>query len=430
MPVQRLIQAACRFGPASQANVAITFAVVLIPLLGCVGAAVDYSRANYVRTAMQAAADATALTAAKTWAANGVSATQLQQSVSTWFNGEFDGKDVNNVQVTSATTSSPNSVTVTATGSVTADFLGILGIRQLDVSVSSTAAWGMKLQLALVLDNTGSMAASNKMTALKTASHQLLQQLQNAATHPGDIEVAIIPFTTDVNVGHSNVTGPSLKWSYTALTASGFGNSTTSTVTFSNSGWSGCITDRDQNYDVQNTPANASDAATLYPADNPAFGCPPEIMPLGHSWTPMNNLIDQMQPLGETNLTIGLVWGWQALSPGSPLKAPAASSDTSKVIIFMTDGFNTANRWTNVLFGSGTTAEIDARTQLVCQNIKAAGITVYTVQVDTGGDSPPSTLLQNCASDTSKWFYLTNPGQLVTTFSQIAANLSNLRLAR
>jgi Flp pilus assembly protein TadG len=429
MPVQRLIQAAYRFGSASQANVAITFAVVLIPLLGCVGAAVDYSRANYVKTAMQAAADATALTAAKSWAANGVSATQLEQSVSTWFNGEFNGKDVNNVQVTSATSSSPNSVTVTATGSVTTDFLGILGIKQLDVSVSSTAAWGMKLQLALVLDNTGSMAEYNKMPALKTASHQLLQQLQNAATHPGDIEVAIIPFTTDVNVGHSNVNGTSLKWSYTALNGS-FGSTTTSTVTVSNSGWSGCVADRDQNYDVQNTAPNASDVTTLYPADNPWLGCPPEIMPLGHSWTPMNNLIDQMQPLGETNLTIGLVWGWQALTPGSPLNAPASSPNTAKVIIFMTDGFNTANRWTNVLFGSGTTAQIDARTQLVCQNIKAAGITVYTVQIDTGGGSPPSTLLQNCASNVSKWFYLTNPGELVTTFGKIAANLSNLRLAR
>jgi Flp pilus assembly protein TadG len=429
MPVQRLIQAAYRFRSASQANVAITFAVVLIPLLGCVGAAVDYSRANYAKTAMQAAADATALTAAKSWAANGVSTTQLEQSVSTWFNGEFNGKDVNNVQVTSATSSSPNSVTVTATGSVTTDFLGILGIKQLNVSVSSTAAWGMKLQLALVLDNTGSMAEYNKMPALKTASHQLLQQLQNAATHPGDIEVAIIPFTTDVNVGHSNVNGTSLKWSYTALNGS-FGSTTTSTVTVSNSGWSGCVADRDQNYDVQNTAPNASDVTTLYPADNPWLGCPPEIMPLGHSWTPMNNLIDQMQPLGETNLTIGLVWGWQALTPGSPLNAPASSPNTAKIIIFMTDGFNTANRWTNVLFGSGTTAQIDARTQLVCQNIKAAGITVYTVQIDTGGASPPSTLLQNCASNVSKWFYLTNPGELVTTFGKIAANLSNLRLAR
>ena len=31
-----------------------------------------------------------------------------------------------------------------------------------------------------------------------------------------------------------------------------------------------------------------------------------------------------------------------------------------------------------------------------CNNIKAAGITLYTIQVNTGGE-PTSTLLQNCA---------------------------------
>jgi hypothetical protein len=99
-------------------------------------------------------------------------------------------------------------------------------------------------------------------------------------------------------------------------------------------------------------------------------------------------------------------------------------------MIFMTDGLNTANRWTNVLFGSGTSAQIDARTQAVCQNIKTTGITVYTVQVDTSGESPPSALLQNCASSLSKWFYLKNAGELVTTFQQIGTTLSNLRIAR
>ena len=36
-----------------------------------------------------------------------------------------------------------------------------------------------------------------------------------------------------------------------------------------------------------------------------------------------------------------------------------------------------------------------------CANIKAAGVTIYTIQVNTGGD-PTSTLLQNCASATEQ----------------------------
>ena len=75
-----------------------------------------------------------------------------------------------------------------------------------------------------------------------------------------------------------------------------------------------------------------------------------------------------------------------------------------------------------------TASSIDARQQKTCDNIKAAGITIYTVQVNTGND-PISTLLQNCASDSSKFFLLTSSAQIVTTFSQIGTALSNLRLA-
>ena len=51
------------------------------------------------------------------------------------------------------------------------------------VTSSSTVKWGSsRLRVALVLDNTGSMADSGKITALKTATANLLTQLQNAAT--------------------------------------------------------------------------------------------------------------------------------------------------------------------------------------------------------------------------------------------------------
>ena len=52
-----------------------------------------------------------------------------------------------------------------------------------------------------------------------------------------------------------------------------------------------------------------------------------------------------------------------------------------------------------------------------CANIKAAGVTIYTVQVNTGGD-PTSTLLQNCAGGPDK---LIDPKKfyLLTTASAI-----------
>ena len=64
-----------------------------------------------------------------------------------------------------------------------------------------------------------------------------------------------------------------------------------------------------------------------------------------------------------------------------------------------------------------------------CANIKAAGITIYTIQVNTGGD-PTSTLLQNCASDSSKFWMLTSASAINTTFNAIGTNLTQLRVAR
>ena len=54
-----------RFSQSERGNIVIIFALAVIPVIGLVGAAVDYSRANSARTAMQAAIDATALMLSK-----------------------------------------------------------------------------------------------------------------------------------------------------------------------------------------------------------------------------------------------------------------------------------------------------------------------------------------------------------------------------
>jgi len=121
-----------------------------------------------------------------------------------------------------------------------------------------------------------------------------------------------------------------------------------------------------------------------------------------------------------------LAWGWESLTQGAPLSAPVEdpSYKYQKVIILLTDGLNTQNRWTT------DQATIDARQALLCNNVKAAGITLYTIQVNTGGTDPTSTLLQNCASDASKTFMLTQASAIVTVFNQIGTNLSKLRVAK
>ena len=63
-------------------------------------------------------------------------------------------------------------------------------------------------------------------------------------------------------------------------------------------------------------------------------------------WTSMNSLADSMQPNGNTNQPIGLVWGWQSLVGGGPLTAPAMDPNYTyqQIIILLSDGLNTADR--------------------------------------------------------------------------------------
>ena len=63
--VDRLRQRLRELRAANGANVTMTFALATIPLVGFVGAAVDYSHANSVKAAMQAAVDATGLMLSK-----------------------------------------------------------------------------------------------------------------------------------------------------------------------------------------------------------------------------------------------------------------------------------------------------------------------------------------------------------------------------
>jgi Flp pilus assembly protein TadG len=436
-------------------NVAITFAFASIPVLGFIGAGFDYSHANAVKTDMQAALDSTALMLAKD--ATTLSNDDLQIKALAYFTAMFNRPEATIDSIhASYTTDGGSAVKVWGSVDVPTTFiqaLNVLGLHALDnitLNGSSTTKWGNTLlRVALVLDNTGSMAQNGKMNALKTATKNLLTQLKNAATNNGDVYVSIIPFSKDVNVGSQNYNANWIgwtDWNSNNQTCTGGGNdwgngwgwgwgNQTCTPKNHNT-WNGCITDRgtssgpsSQNYDQNATAPDPSIAASLFPAEQYS-SCPVAMKGLNYDWTSMNSLVDSMQPNGNTNQPVGLVWGWQSLVGGGPLEAPPKNSNYTyqQAIILLSDGLNTQNRW------SSSQSQIDKRMYDssnglgTCANIKAAGITIYTIQVNTNGD-PTSTLLQNCASSSDKFFLLTSAGEIVTVFQQIGTNLTKLRVA-
>jgi Flp pilus assembly protein TadG len=435
-----------RFFRSRDGNVLPIFAAAVVPVIGLIGAAIDYSRASSIRTEMQGALDATALMLSK--AAPGLSKDDLQKLANSYFQAQFTRKDANGVQVAASYTnaSGDQQVKVDATGDMTTDFMKLLGISKMNIGNSSTVKWGQtKLRVALALDNTGSMNDSGKIGALKTATKGLLTQLQTAAKNPGDVQVSIVPFSKDVNVGAPNPLDVNWKapswidWTdwdeenghdTSATTCSGKGKKkkcTTSTtwIPDDHKTWNGCVTDRTQDYDVKNTTPDTKTVATLFPAEQYDY-CPVSMLGLSNDWVALNAKLDSMIARGNTNQTIGLAWAWQTLTQNAPMNATGLPADTAQFIILLSDGMNTENRVSDVQ------SDIDARMKKLCENIKAENkgtkteIRIFTVLVMAGNSS----VLQDCASDKSMYFALTSANDMVTTFNQIGTSLANLRIAK
>ena len=197
------------FGRATGANVAMMFGLSLLPLAIAASAGMDFANAMMVRNQMSDALDAAALALG---AQNNLSGTAAQQLAQKVFNANYKGD--------SSPTVTPvingQQVSVTASDTVATTMLSLVGKPYLNVSVNTLVVWGQtKLWVALVLDNTGSMSQTDntpqhvsKISALKTASHNLLGTLQGVAANAGDVQVAIIPFAKDVKVPSSMYTSP------------------------------------------------------------------------------------------------------------------------------------------------------------------------------------------------------------------------------
>jgi hypothetical protein len=183
--------------------------------------------------------------------------------------------------------------------------------------------------------------------------------------------------------------------------------------------------DRTQDYDTNvTTPSGTS----LYPAANDD-NCPgTTMMTLGYDWTALGTEIDNMSPGGSTNQTIGLQHGWATLTSSAPYSPPTLPPNTTQYIILVSDGLNTQDRWYGD--GSAQSTSVDTRMSNACTNAKAAGIVIYTIFVDLNGTQGNSTVLQNCATDSSKYFDLTTSNAIITTFNQIAQQITAVRVSR
>ena len=444
----RVRTAARHFAKADQGNIAVLFAIAAVPILSFVGAAIDYTRANSARSSMQAALDSTALMVAKDLSDGTITASDVNTKAQAYFTALYTNTDARAVTVSAtytASTSQGSIIKINGAGNVPTDFMKVAGFPQIGFDTSSTSAWGnVRMRVALALDVTGSMASDGKMTAMKPAAKALIDQIGALAKNTGDVYISLIPFAKDVNVGASNYNQTWIEWSdWDGANGSCSGNngwyySTKSSCesagrnwnASNQNNWNGCVTDRDQDYDTKNT-TPTSDYHTKFYAEQ-YNACPAQLAPLTTDFASLKTKVDSLVPNGGTNQPIGIAWGWQSLTQGAPLNAPAEDANYTykKVLIVMSDGLNTQDRWPS--YGNGQNqynGAIDARQKIQCDNIKANGVIIYTMHVNTNGD-PTSTVLQYCASGSDKFSTVTSSSQIATAFSAIGTSLSKLRVAK
>jgi Flp pilus assembly protein TadG len=322
---------------------------------------------------------------------------------------------------------------------------------------------GNDLEVALVLDNTGSMSGA-PMTSLQSAANQLIDLVVSDTQTPFYSKIAIVPYSNSVNPGAYLTTvrgAPVAGTDSTPLPGKSKIKFTSMTGTKPTFSVGNCVSERTGLHafdDVSPSAASASLVGWVYPPTSGSNNCiSAAIQPLTSDKPTLHSEISTLTAANSTAGHIGLAWGWYMISPNWASLFPSASKPAAygtdhllKVVILMTDGaFNTAyckgvisGPSSDPSGGAGSNADhincaspngnAFTQAQTLCDAMKAAPnhVIIYTVGFLHGGDDPQAkAILNNCATDPQHVYFPTDGGSLQVAFQSIAADLNRLRIS-
>jgi len=391
-------------------SVAMVFALSLSAIVAGVGAALDYSRLSNARTGLQSALDAALLIAGKQALATGQRAERGAVIAAMKGNLPDDLKPfADTVQIEQTDSKLSGRVS----GTLTNRFGSFVGMTQSAIdAAASVPLGGSRLELAMVLDTTGSMGQLNKLSVMKTAAIELVDAISANRQAGTEIAIGVVPFATQVRVSPANAAAPWLE----LRKGQAVPKENTDAAT-----WDGCIMDRDKPFNEKRGKPAGGRSQEAHPAQNCAYPRLQTILPLTTDMNQVKFKIYQLEAEGNTNTTIGMAWGLNLLDPEAPLggSAVSASRKPVRVMIFLTDGLNTEDRFTK------SSSQMDASMRELCRTSKDAGIRVFTVRVIEGNDG----LLRDCASDPADFYTTNDSAGLVGVFRSITQKLTTLRLS-
>ncbi len=270
-----------QFGHDRRGNVATIFALSAVPAILLVGASVDYTRSVTRKTSLQQATDATVLSVAHDLTLN-VSTTTMNANAKNYFAAAVDDP---NAWIYSGPTVSPDNTQVCLTGRTTvptmimsaASGMGMGSTKSVTVVATSCAKINnISYEVAMVLDNSGSMAESTsgttKIASLQTAATQMVATL-NPSGVPPKASFALVPFSLAVNVGsqyrgaswidnsgQSSIAGQNYLLPQGLPSGAFLPTSRFALFDAMGQSWGGCVEERPGSYLYSDAPATSGDS--------------------------------------------------------------------------------------------------------------------------------------------------------------------------
>jgi Flp pilus assembly protein TadG len=186
------------FGHNRNGNVAMLWGLMAAVMLGILGLAVDFTRAQMIHTQLQNAADGAALAAAR---GTGLTLDQRTTAARAFFNAEAGEYATNANFMLNA---QPNgSYQVQASAPMPMSLAALVSNQNWNIGVTSEALQsGVNIEVAMVLDTTGSMGSpASKIADMRTAAQSLVNIVVRDVQTPFYSKVALVPFSVGVDVG-------------------------------------------------------------------------------------------------------------------------------------------------------------------------------------------------------------------------------------
>ena len=349
----------------------VLFGVLAIVLIATSGAVVDFTQIEQARTRAQIALDSAAL---------GLQPRVFDTSPvkdEAWFKKEAGellverlGDDKIVVTVTSATVNVRNGqLILKATVKVPTAFVALVGVPNVTASmVAEATRQRLNLEVAMVLDNSGSMLYYSRMSELIKAAKLATDILFDYQTTQPNVFMSIIPFTSFVNVGTANRTASWMSQTGassvsmqnfdnddredTAFTGIPAGTNRVNRWTlydeFNNQPWTGCVDARVSPYDTtDDVPNNAVPDTMFQPVfapDGPSPGVRWGSSPITSYISDSGGTCTRVAPVWvetykKSSCTTSGNWGWSAEDYYTACnKTPSFVSRTFKKV----DGTNAA----------------------------------------------------------------------------------------